>query len=211
MPQPAESKLNPAECELLIDAARNGSTEAIGALLGSCRDYLLFVANRELEPELKTKIAPSDIVQETCAQAHLNIEKFAIGTSEAELLAWLRRILINNVITARRKYLGTQSRNASLELSLNDSQATGPGAGDLAGAGLSPSKHALLNEQLNTVEDVLNRLSSDHQHVLRLRYWENLPLAEIASRMNRSPDAVQKLWFRAVERFRAEFAASGGT
>ena len=111
-------------------------------MLASCRNYLLFVANRELEPELKTKIAPSDIVQETFTQAHQNIQKFAIGATETELLAWLRRILVNNVIVARRKYLGTQSRNVLLEVSLNDSQANGPDANNLPVVEESPSKHA---------------------------------------------------------------------
>ncbi len=199
-----------AELRQSIADARGGSGDALGSLLIACRDYLLFVANRELEPELRAKIGPSDVVQDTFCQAQRNFNRF-VGSSEQELLGWLRRILINNVLTARRKYRGTESRNVGLEISLNDSQFGGVlGAALLSEMG-TPSKHALLNEQLRAVEQVLTTLPADYQQVLRLRYWDKLPLTDIARQMDRSPDAVQKLWFRAIERFKREFAQDGGS
>jgi DNA-directed RNA polymerase specialized sigma24 family protein len=47
--------------------------------------------------------------------------------------------------------------------------------------------------------------------VLHLRYWEGLSFVEIAGRLGRSPDAVRKLWYRAIGRLQAEMthAASG--
>jgi RNA polymerase sigma factor (sigma-70 family) len=54
---------------------------------------------------------------------------------------------------------------------------------------------------------IMTRLSEDHQSVLRLRYWEGLSFPEIGTRLCRSPDAVRKLWYRAVERLQAEMNA----
>jgi DNA-directed RNA polymerase specialized sigma24 family protein len=54
----------------------------------------------------------------------------------------------------------------------------------------------------------MGRLSADHQAVLRMRYWDGLSFVEIGDRMSRSPDAVRKLWFRAVQRLQEEM---GGT
>jgi RNA polymerase sigma-70 factor (ECF subfamily) len=200
--------LSARDLQRRIDAARNGSGDALGLLLSACRDYLLFVANREVDGNLRAKISPSDVVQETCVQAHQCFPGFA-GNSEGELLAWLRRILINNVSGGRRRYRETAARNVNIEISLNDSN-NGDALGGLLADSITPSRYALLNEQLRAVEQVLAALPVDYQQVLRLRYWEKLPLTEIAQQMDRTPDAVQKLWFRAIERFKREFKKDGG-
>ncbi len=176
-------------------------------LLGGCLDYLLFVANRELDANLRAKVSPSDVVQETFAEAHRDFAGF-VGNSEKELLAWLRRILLNNAFSARRKYRGTASRNINREISLNDSDVVVGGAWLLSDTA-TPSKHAVLTEQLLAVEQVLAKLPADYQLVLRLRYWERLRLTEIARQMERTPDAIQKLWFRAIERFKRELKEDG--
>jgi RNA polymerase sigma-70 factor (ECF subfamily) len=50
----------------------------------------------------------------------------------------------------------------------------------------------------------LDRLPEDYRQVLLLRHQEELPFEEIARVMGRSPNAVQKLWARAVERMQQE-------
>ena len=72
-----------------IAAARQGCETALNRLFTSCRSYLLMVANQVLPSELRAKAGPSDIVQETLLQMQKNFERFQ-GTSERELLAWLR-------------------------------------------------------------------------------------------------------------------------
>src|SRR5438128_12586041 len=95
--------------ELLIAAARAGSTEALGQVLETCRQYLLLVANQQVPPELAAKLAPSDLVQETFLKAHREFAQFQ-GRTEAELLGWLRRILLNNLVSFSRQYEGTDKR-----------------------------------------------------------------------------------------------------
>lgn len=208
MSGPAKTPVAWAELRERIGAARGGSGEALGTLLAACRDYLLLVANRELEASLRAKISPSDVVQETFVEAQQNFGGF-VGQSEQELLAWLRRILVNNLSAARRKYLGTQCRNINLEISLDDSKADVGAAAALVAKLSTPSKHALLTEQLRSVAQVLATLPADYQQVLTLRYWERLSVTQIAGRMGRTPDAVQKLWFRAIDRFKREFKQDG--
>src|SRR6478752_628985 len=80
--------------------AQAGSPEALGRLLEECRHYLLLVANRELEADIKAKVGPSDLVQETLMEAHQAFDRFH-GMNEANVLAWLRRILLNNIANVR--------------------------------------------------------------------------------------------------------------
>src|SRR5579863_8278393 len=98
--------------------ARGGSVAALGQVLELCRHYLLLVANQELDGELRGKEGASDLVQETFLEAHRDFAQFH-GATHAELLAWLRRILLNNLSNFRRRYSETDKRQIALELPLD--------------------------------------------------------------------------------------------
>src|SRR5437660_656288 len=82
-PEPAAS-----EFAQLLDRARAGSREALGEVLTICRRYLLRVATRQIDSDLKIKGSPSDLVQETFLDAQQDFAHFT-GGSEQEFLAWL--------------------------------------------------------------------------------------------------------------------------
>ena len=44
----------------------------------------------------------------------------------------------------------------------------------------------------------------DYRRVLELRYWGGLSFVAMAPELDRSPDAVRKLWYRALERLQQE-------
>src|SRR6516225_10133589 len=94
-----------------LASARAGSPEALGQALEACRGYLLAIAQQELDPELQAKGGASDLVQETFLKAHRHFSHFH-GSAEEELLAWLRRLLLNHLADFRRLYQETQKRAA---------------------------------------------------------------------------------------------------
>src|SRR3954447_23252599 len=100
-----------------IEAARRGDAEALGKALEPFRDYLLLVANQELEPELRTKFGASDLVQETFLGAHRDLASFR-GRTETEWRLWLRGILVHRVANHRRQFRSTLKRRVERELSL---------------------------------------------------------------------------------------------
>ena len=50
--------------------------------------------------------------------------------------------------------------------------------------------------------EALDRLSEDYREVIILRHLEGMGFAEVARRMKRSEDSVQKLWVRALASLR---------
>ena len=58
-----------SDAALRLAAARTGSSEALGQALQACRGYLLLLAERELDPDLRAKGGASDVVQETFLEA----------------------------------------------------------------------------------------------------------------------------------------------
>src|SRR5205085_4743368 len=79
----------------LLAQARAGDAAARDRLFARCRDYLGLAARARVETWLRAKVDASDLVQQTLMEAHRGFGRFQ-GATEAEWLAWLRRILDNN-------------------------------------------------------------------------------------------------------------------
>lgn len=68
----------------------------------------------------------------------------------------------------------------------------------------SPSELTIAREQAEALERALDRLPTDYCQVIRWRYQDELPFEEIGRLMNRTGNAVEKLWPRAIERLRQD-------
>jgi RNA polymerase sigma-70 factor (ECF subfamily) len=186
--------------------ARAGSDEALGQALEACRGYLLVVAQRELDPELRAKGGASDLVQETFLKAHRHFARFR-GDSEDELLAWLRRLLLNNLADFRAQFREAGKRRITREVALDAGGSSAERGKGLVGTESSPSSVAMEHEHAEALARTLGRLPADYRLVLRLRHEEGRPFEEIGKMMGRSADAARKLWARAVERLQQEWEA----
>ncbi len=128
------------------------------------------------------------------------------GTTSAECFAWLREILRNNAVDAIRHYRGALKRDVGREISLTSTPVRGDPA--LVERRRTPDGSAIRREEANALGHVLSRLPVEYRLVLELRYWGGLSFVDIAPRLGRSPEAVRKLWYRAVERVQEELAGS---
>jgi RNA polymerase sigma-70 factor (ECF subfamily) len=182
--------------------ARAGSQEALGRALEACRGYLLLVAQGELAPELRAKGGASDLVQETLLEAYRDFDRFRGGT-EDELLAWLRRLLLNNLADFTRRYRATGRRQLDREVAPAGDSSAEPGGG-LVAAGPSPSSAAAAGEEAEAVLRVLDRMPEEYRRVIVLRYQDGRPFEEIGNELGLTANAARKLLLRAIERVQAE-------
>ncbi len=184
--------------ELLVAQARAGDQAALGRLLELYRNYLRILARSLIRPPLQVKLDASDLVQETFLKAQRDFGQFA-GSGERELVAWLRQILVRTLANQAKHHkarVRDRRRQESLDALLDRSSLAIQE--QLADSMASPSAHAMGREQAVLLADALAGLPADYREVFILRNLEQVPVEEIAARMGRSPNAVRKLWGRAM-------------
>jgi RNA polymerase sigma-70 factor, ECF subfamily len=187
----------------LLGRARAGDAAARGRLLEAYRGYLTLLARVQLGRRLQGKVDPSDVVQEAFLEAHRDFRQFR-GQTEAELLAWLRRVLASSLADQLRRHRGTQQRDLRLERQLaaaldRSSQALERG---LAAQDTSPSARSERREGARRLAEALERLPADYRDVLLLRHFQGLTFPEIARRLDKTLDGVKNVWLRGLARLR---------
>ena len=77
--------------------AKKGDRSALSRLLDEYRNYLRLLARNQIGQELRVRLDPSDLVQDTLIDASQNFARFR-GETKSELIAWLRKILARNLV-----------------------------------------------------------------------------------------------------------------
>jgi RNA polymerase sigma-70 factor, ECF subfamily len=207
-----DSPSNGAHVQSLLDRARHGQGESMGQLLQMYRNYLTILATMQLDRNLRRRMNPSDLVQETMLAAHRDFPQFR-GSSEREFLAWLRQVLISCLHHAVEVHLRAKKRDVRREVSIEQvSAALDRSAVNfaqmLADRGASPSASFRQRERAVALADQLAQLKAEYRDVIVLRNLQGLSFDEIADRMGRRTGAVRMLWLRAIDRFKQIYKPS---
>ncbi len=197
-----KGSLDARSTEDLLAAARAGCGNALGTLLQSVRTYLLVIGEREVRSDLRVKVSPSDLVQETFAEGQRLMRGFT-GNTTPELRAWLRAILLNKIAAARRRYLYTDARKLSREEPPANRSSIIDQA-ELLIDDETPSKAAMRQEDAQVVRAAIEQLPAHYRRVIQLRNFDALPFADIAGLMHCSEHNSRALWVRAMRRLKEE-------
>lgn len=124
-----------------------------------------------------------------------------IGTYEDRGLpfsAWLLRIAAHIIAEWARR----NKHGILMQTSLPDDDA-------LLGVDVSPDQWVQYWEEADWLQARIDSLSPAQRTVLRLRYWDELPLRDVAARMGRNGAATRQLLRRALIALRVQLMAEG--
>ena len=201
MSTPTESDINK-----LFISAQQGSNSCLGKLLTLYTNYLKLLVAAQLDRRIRPRVSPSDIVQDAFFEAHRDFHQFR-GQSTAEFVAWLRRIVVNNILRVVEQHLRAEKRDVRREISIDEigrrlEQSTVRLETLLSVQVESPSGCAVKREHEIQLADALAELPADYREVIVLRNIDGLSFEDVAQRMDRSAGAVRMLWLRAIKAMR---------
>ncbi|MBW3597212.1 MAG: sigma-70 family RNA polymerase sigma factor [Planctomycetes bacterium] len=166
------------------------------------RDYLRVLARQALPRSLREKVDESDVVQETLLQAYRKRDEFR-GNSQAEFLAWLRRILERQLCDVQRKF-HRDKRDVAREREIHGILERSSQRFDrsILANQPTPSENAIFSEQQFHVLASLQQLPPSQREAVELKYLRGLSLSEIADRMALNRDQVAGLIRRGVQKLK---------
>jgi RNA polymerase sigma-70 factor (ECF subfamily) len=177
-------------------------------LLAKFRNYLRFLARLQLDPRLRAKMEPSDVVQQTLLKAHAKRDQFR-GQTEAEWLAWARRMLAHNLADALRAFRQAK-RDIGREQSLEDAlRASSQRVKAFVDDGPRPDQVAEEIERMVRLADALERLPEAQREALVMHHWDSWRVAQIAQQMGRTTVAVAGLLKRGLRTLRESLGTTG--
>lgn len=148
---------------------------------------------------LGSKMEPEDLVQQTLMEA-VKCENRLEGKADHEVLAYLRRALVNNLIDAARKF-GRTRTDVSPDVMADSSRMMGAW---LEAPDTSPSERFARNERFAKLAEGLARLPDAQRIAVEMRYLRGSRIAEIAKTLDRTEGAVAGLLHRAVSALKVE-------
>jgi RNA polymerase sigma-70 factor (ECF subfamily) len=169
--------------------------------LESYRSYLRLLTRLHLDDRLRGKVDPSDVVQQTMLRAVQGWDQFR-GTTPAERLAWLRKILAH-VLANLARDLHRDKRDVAREVD--------PAALDRSSVRLealvpaeqtSPSEGAARAELVVRLATALEELPPDQREAVARHYLLGETLAQVGAALDRSPAAVAGLLQRGLRKLR---------
>lgn len=199
------------ESEQLLHAAREGDSRALEGLLEQHRVRLRRMVELRLNPRLRGRVDPSDIVQEAMLQAAKGLDDY-VREPRISAYLWLRSLTQQQLLATHRFHLGTMKRDARLEF---------PVGGDLAGASsvsiasffvdeaTSPSGALAKAEQIRILETLIDEMDPIDREILALRHFEQLGNAEAAELLGIGTTAASQRFFRALKRLRDKMREVG--
>jgi RNA polymerase sigma-70 factor (ECF subfamily) len=204
---------NSAETARLLEQARAGDHTALNEVFARHRARLRRMVELRLDRRLQARIDASDVIQEAYVEAFRRLGEY-LAKRSYPLFLWLRLIVGERLLKLHRHHLGTQMRDAGLEVSIYRGElpaATSAAlAAQLLGKHTSPTQAAVRAERMMRLQEALNTLDPMDREVLSLRHFEEMSLAETALSLGIEESAAAKRYIRALKRLKAILASMPG-
>src|SRR5271167_1351732 len=204
---------NSADTTRLLEQARAGDQAALNAIFAQHRARLRRMVELRLDRRLQARIDASDVIQDAYVEVVIRLNEY-LSEPSYPLFLWLRLIVGERLLKLHRHHLGTQMRDAGLEVSLYrgafPEASSAALAAQLLGQHTSPTQAAVRAERMIRLQEALNTLSTIDREVLSLRHFEEMTLAETALSLGIEEAAAAKRYIRALKRLKTILANMPG-
>ncbi len=186
------------ETQNLLAQIRAGERQAIEQLFARHRPYLRRLVELRLDPRLRPRLDPSDIVQEAHLEALNRLDAY-LKRPALPFRLWLRQIGFDRALKARRQHLGTAKRALAREVSLPERSSLALARQLLAG-GPAPSQRMDQRELARQMRQAMAQLPEADREIVLMRHFEGLSNREVASLLGLEPATASKRHGRALLR-----------
>ena len=204
---------NSTETARLLEQARAGDQAAVNELFARHRARLRRMVELRLDRRLQARIDASDVLQEAYVDAGTRLDEY-LREPTYPLFLWLRLIVGEHLLKLHRRHLGTQMRDAGLEVSIYrnafPAASSAALAAQLLGRHTSPTQAVVRAERMMRVQEALDTLDPMDREILSLRHFEQMSLAETALSLGIGESAAAKRYVRALKRLKAILANMPG-
>jgi RNA polymerase sigma-70 factor (ECF subfamily) len=202
-----------AATDRLLERARAGDQAALNELFAQYRGRLRRMVELRLDRRLQARLDASDILQEAYVEAVKRLDEY-LRAPAYPLFLWLRLLVGERLLKLHRHHLGTQMRDAGLEVSIYrgalPAASSAALAAQLLGKQTSPTQAAVRAERMVRVQEALDALDPVDREVLSLRHFEQMTLAETALSLGIEEPAAAKRYIRALKRLKAVLSTMPG-
>ena len=184
-------------CALLERIAR-GDRPALERLLARHRPAIHAFVALHLDPRLRARLDPSDVVQDAQMEVVRRMDDF-LANRPMPFHVWLRKKTYERLLNLHRDHLARARRSVSRELAWPDRSSLLLARPLLAG-GPSPSQQLEARELAHRLGRAVAGLAEGDREILLLRHAEDLSFREIACLLDIEPAAARKRFGRALIR-----------
>jgi RNA polymerase sigma-70 factor (ECF subfamily) len=189
-----------AETHRLLEQARAGTAGAVNRLLERHRAYICRFVELRLDPQLRARVDPSDVVQEAHMEAVRRLDGY-LEEAPMPFRLWLRQIAQDRLLMLRRRHRGAGRRAVTREAAWPDESSLAF-AQQLLAAGTSPSERLAASELAQRVQQAVAQLPEADREIVLLRNFEGLSNHEVAQLLAIQPATASQRYGRALLRLR---------
>jgi RNA polymerase sigma-70 factor (ECF subfamily) len=193
------SNLALKKTQQLVTMAQEGNDTALDQLCSVYGERVRRIVRFRMGPALRAQMESMDLVQEALMEAIKDLDDFTFS-NDGDFLRWLSSI-VENTIRDNVDRIHAAKRDVRKQVSLDrvSAHTNHPGHdAQLPAATTTPSVVLSLREDLDKLEQAMDRLKPQYREVLVLAKIEGLSCKEIAAKQNKNPAAVAMSLSRAI-------------
>jgi RNA polymerase sigma-70 factor (ECF subfamily) len=189
-----------------LERIKAGDARAFDILFARHRDALRDFIDLRLDPRVRARVDPSDVVQETQLEALHRLPDF-LEREPMPFRVWLRKTAYERLLKVQRHHAA--ARRAVGREAVLPQRSSMLLARHFLAAGPSPSQQLANQEIARRVRDALSQLAETDREILLMRNVEELPYEEIGCLVDLSAAAARKRYGRALLRLQKILSDEG--